>query len=903
VAAIEKALWQAVSPLLDELLDADEARRAERIEQIRRVDGAVADELVALLARQAAVETREFLEGSALDLTGTATLAGQTIGSYTLERALGVGGMASVWLARRSDGRFEGRAAVKFLNLALLARGAGRFRREGSVLARLTHPNIARLLDAGLVAGQPYLVLEYVDGEPIDRWCDVHVLDIKARLRLFLDVAAAVAHAHNNLILHRDLKPSNILVRQDGQVKLLDFGIAKLLEGEEQEAPATELTQLAGRAFTPEYAAPEQIQGGDATMASDVYALGVLLYVLLTGRHPTSQAQQPAHERLRAVLETEPVPVAQIARDLSPDAAAARASTPLRLAREVRGDLENIVAKAIKKEPAARYPTVAAFADDLRRYLDDEPVSARRDSVAYRFGKFVRRNRLVVAAGCTTLLTLLVGVVGTTWQAIEARRERDEALFQAESASARGNLVNLILGALGEAGRPLTQREILDRSVQLVEKQFGRNPQIAVGLLLPIAGQYFSLGDAEKDFDVMQRAGAIAAASRDPQLIADVACDTVNTEIRRGHPAEAKEQLKAGLQAMQRIARPRFASVIECLRAEADVAQADGDLERAVERMSEALHRLERAGGTGGNLYPMVMSHLAMLHSQRGDLAATFAMIKREQRHWERLGQTDTADYLGARRDEAAILMKWGEYRDAKAIIDDVESRWRNSSGGGPPPAWLDQSIGLLLLRLGDPDRARSRLADAADHARTQGYVGAAAAAEFGLAQVLVELGRFDEASRLLAAVETAVPPASGSYTRVTPATVRTSLLLAQGLATQAAQEIENELARIGAPTAQNSVALGAARRVAARAYAAAGDLPRSLQAAGDAVAVAEHVARDPARSADFGEALLLLAQAQRRAGDVVRSAATAQRAVACLASGLGENHRLTREARSMSGG
>jgi serine/threonine protein kinase len=217
MALIEKALWQAVSPLLDELLDADETRRTERLAQIRSADRALGDEIATLLARHAVVETRHFLEGSALDLVAEPTLAGRTIGSYTLERALGAGGMGSVWLARRSDGRFEGEAAVKFLNLALLGRGgAERFKREGDVLARLTHPNIARLLDAGVVDGQPYLVLEYVDGQPLDVWCDGHALDVKARLRIFLDVAAAVAHAHNNLILHRDLKPSNILVRRDG---------------------------------------------------------------------------------------------------------------------------------------------------------------------------------------------------------------------------------------------------------------------------------------------------------------------------------------------------------------------------------------------------------------------------------------------------------------------------------------------------------------------------------------------------------------------------------------------------------------------------------------------------------------------------------------------------------------
>jgi serine/threonine-protein kinase len=902
MVAITKTLWHAISPLLDELLDADELQRAARLDQIRKVDFALADEVAALLALEADFEAKQFLEGSALEPNRTATLTGRRIGGYTLERPLGAGGMGSVWLARRSDGRFEGHAAVKFLNLALLARGgAERFRREGSVLARLTHPNIGRLLDAGMSDGQPFLVLEYVDGEPIDHWCDAHKLDINARLHTFLHVLAAVEHAHNNLILHRDLKPSNILVRQDGQVKLLDFGIAKLLL--EGRAADTELTQFAGRAFTPEYAAPEQVQGAEATMASDVYSLGVLLYVLVTGHHPTSTAQQRADERLRAVLEVQPLSMSDAARDMSADLAAARASTSLRIAREVRGDLENIAAKALRKEPSARYATVAALADDLRRYLNNEPVSARRDSMAYRLGKFVRRHRFAVAAACTSLLALLAGVVGVAWQAVEAGRQRDEALFQAEIATAKGNLVNLILDAIGQAGRPLSQREILDRSVQLVDKQFAHNPRIAVGLLLPIAGEYFTLGDAEKDFAVMRRASEIAATSGDAQLIADIACNTVNTELRRGHAQQAKEQLKAGLQALQRVARPRLATSIECMRAEADVAHADGDLERAVERLSVALARLERDGQAGSNLYPMVISYLTVLHAERGDLPATFATIKREQRNAEQVGLVDSVAYLGARREEAVVLMKWGEYRDAQAILDDVDSRWRNSSGDVSPPPWLDQTIGMLQLRLGNLDQAHGRLTEAGEHARAQGDIGSAATADFGLAQVMVELGRFDETDRLLAAVEAVVPSSSGRYTRVTPATVRASALLAQGLTARAAQEIDGEVVRIGPATMKNAVALGAALRVAAHVYGAAGNPQRALHAADEAVAMAERVARDPARSADVGEALLLLARAQRDVGDAIHSETTAQRAATSLASGLGENHALTRAARSMSGG
>ena len=288
MAIIAKTHWRVVGPLLDDLLDADSSERVARLAEIRRTDPKLATDLEILLARETVIDREAFLEGSALPKE--ATLTGKVIGSYTVDRLLGQGGMGSVWLAHRSDGRFEGQAAVKFLNLALMGHGgAERFRREGQLLAKLVHPGIARLIDAGIVdGGQPYLMLEYIEGVPIDRYCDSNRLTIKKRLRLFLDVLAAIAHAHNNLILHRDLKPSNILVTRQGQVKLLDFGIGKLLAEQNTAAPATELTELGGRAFTPDCAAPEQVQGGDATTATDVYALGVLLYQLLSGRHPTA---------------------------------------------------------------------------------------------------------------------------------------------------------------------------------------------------------------------------------------------------------------------------------------------------------------------------------------------------------------------------------------------------------------------------------------------------------------------------------------------------------------------------------------------------------------------------------------------------------------------------------------
>jgi serine/threonine-protein kinase len=287
-APLDPTSWDALSALLDAALELDPAARAAWLAERRREQPEIAAQLEMLLERETRADAEGFLDPARQE-TGAALLTApdaQVLGPWRLERPLGHGGMGTVWLARRRDGRFEGTAAIKFLTFAVAgAEGEARFRREGNVLARLTHPNIARLLDAGVSpSGQPYLVLEHVDGAPLDAWCDARRLDVTARLALFQQVLAAVAHAHANLIVHRDIKPSNILVTQDGTVKLLDFGIAKLLEQAPEDETVTKEQHL-----TFDSAAPEQIRGESVSTATDIYALGILLYQLLTGRHPTNE--------------------------------------------------------------------------------------------------------------------------------------------------------------------------------------------------------------------------------------------------------------------------------------------------------------------------------------------------------------------------------------------------------------------------------------------------------------------------------------------------------------------------------------------------------------------------------------------------------------------------------------
>ena len=456
-SGIDPKRWSALSPLLDELLDLPPEGRADRLAVLRALDAAQADMLAQLMDQLTEIDREAFLEDPALSPppAGQAVddLAGRRVGAYTLDRELGRGGMGSVWLARRTDGRYEGEVAIKFLQGGLFRHGEeARFAREGSILARLAHPNIARLLDAGHlgVAGpgpaQPYLVLEYVAGEPIDRHCEQQGLELHARLRLFLDVLGAVAHAHNRLILHRDLKPSNILVTRGGEVKLLDFGIAKLLDGDEP-AGAGDVTQAAGRAFTPQYAAPEQLLGGDVTTATDVYALGVLLFRLLAGGHPTAgdATVTTPLQQMQALVETEPQRLSDAASRAGGPVAAKRAG-------ELKGDLDTIVARALKKAPAERYANAAALADDLQRYLDHRPITARPDGWRYRAAKFLRRNRMAVGAGSAAALALS-SAAGLAWH--EAR------VAQQQQAQAEG-LIEFMLGDMPPRLKSVGRLDALD---------------------------------------------------------------------------------------------------------------------------------------------------------------------------------------------------------------------------------------------------------------------------------------------------------------------------------------------------------------------------------------------------------------------------------------------------------
>jgi serine/threonine protein kinase len=616
---LDRGRWEAIDPLLDRALEISVHERGAWLDALRAEEPALAAELHALLALRADADRDRFLEF--VPVLPPASLAGQTIGAYTLEEPIGQGGMGAVWLARRSDGRFEGRAAVKLLNLSLVGQaGEERFRREGTILARFTHPHIARLIDAGVSrSGQPYLVLEHVAGEPIDRFCAAHELGIEERLRLFLSVLEAVAHAHANLIVHRDIKPSNVLVNDDGRVKLLDFGIAKLLQDETAGGEVTALTRDGGSALTLEYAAPEQVTGGAVTTATDVYSLGILLYVLLSGRHPAERALGSPADLLMAIVEAEPSRVSE--------------SAPQDRRRVLRGDLDTIVAKALKKNPDERYGAVSALADDLRRFLEKKPIAARRDSLRYRATKFVRRHSGGVAVTGVVAL-LLAGLVG--FYTARLARERDRARLQAEKATKVSELLtDLFTGAdpfTEHRDKEPTVHELLDAGAERVQKELAQQPELEVEMLAAIGKTYQRLGLHDRAEAVLRTGVAIGRRSFPGTERLAENLNNLGVLIRRkGALTAASPLLEEALAIRRKVLAPDDEKVAITL---VELGRVYGDLDRddlAEPLLREALAIRRRVLGTEDHNIAVSLGDLGFFRKASGpehpDVASTLFQL------------------------------------------------------------------------------------------------------------------------------------------------------------------------------------------------------------------------------------------------------------------------------------
>jgi serine/threonine protein kinase/tetratricopeptide (TPR) repeat protein len=459
--------WNEIKDKLDAVLELEPARRPAFLDQISSVDPELRQELESLIASHEKADT-DFLNRPPLQATssqpeptGRDPLIGRRLGTYQITEQIGSGGMGEVYRASRADDQYRKQVAIKLVRAGQDSDFViHRFKNERQILASLDHPNIARLLDGGTTEeGVPFLVMELIEGQPITEYCESRNLPIVERIRLFLAVCSAVQYAHQRLIVHRDIKPSNILVTLDGTPKLLDFGIAKILEPDSETGPA-EPTLTIFRALTPGYASPEQVKGEPITTASDVYSLGVVLYELLTGHHPYAAAGSTPHQIARAVCEVEPERPSTIVRrtesSQSQPGQPAQGTTrgiehdgsTEKLSKRLSGDLDNIVLMALRKEPERRYGSVDKLAEDLRRHLENLPVFARKDTTRYRMSKFVARHKAGVAAAAAVIVILVIGIVVTLREAQIAREQAQIARSQRARAEARFNDVRKLANSL-----------------------------------------------------------------------------------------------------------------------------------------------------------------------------------------------------------------------------------------------------------------------------------------------------------------------------------------------------------------------------------------------------------------------------------------------------------------------
>jgi eukaryotic-like serine/threonine-protein kinase len=900
MSRLDKDLWQAVSPLLDRALDLPVGERAGLLAQVARERPDLAAVLASLLDDHDRLLGSDFLK-AAPSHPAMPSLAGQTVGAYTLDIPLGMGGMGTVWRARRSDGRFEGYVAVKLLNLAVLERGGDeRFRREGTLLARLAHPNIARLLDAGLTAtGQPYLVLEYVEGSRIDDFADEHRLDVPHRLELFIQVAQAVAYAHARLIVHRDLKPSNILVGSDGQIKLLDFGIAKLLEPE-IAGSHEEITLAGGHALTPEYAAPEQMRGEMVTTATDVYALGVLLHRLLTGRHPTGSGCGTPVEYLRALLENEPVGAsdAVLASTEPPgdlaELAARRRSTPERLHRLYRGDIDNILATALKKQPAERYATVTAVAEDLRRCLTNEPVSVKPDAWSYRVNKFVRRHKVGVTASAAFAVLLVAATALSAYLAIEARRQRDDAQFQTRRAQASIEFMRNLVTQIGPT--PMTMKEVLDRGRAALEQQHGGDPAFVARMLLQLSGPYIELGDYATSADMVTRALTIATQIDDVGLLAEAHCGAGFDAVQKQDFATARMHLAEGMRQANRLRTPPTDDLVECAVGETALARAEGRSDDAIGYAAQAVELLENAGNTSSARYTSALDNLANAYMAASKYRESVVTQRKVTEVSKQIGHGRTIGVVVSLSNTANAERALGWWLEAERTDREAIEIARGLEASGRVPAYLSLNYGRSLIALGRPGEGSEWLRRTIEQTTTLPRF--THLARLTLASVFVDQGDAGAARVAFQQVKLDVGSAAPAGDRVAVTLVRAKLAFADDRLADARQLLDEGLQVEGYP-ARLSPAVHQLLEYASRLAIEAGEQEEAVELARSAIRACELNFGTDKPSANTGRAGLTLGLALLRSGRPEEARVELDRAETLVAQAAGVDHPWAREARA----
>jgi serine/threonine-protein kinase len=880
-----------MGPHLDEALELDTAAREVWLNELHARSPLLAAQIREYLQELAELEKRDFLGVTPATILMSTQLEGHTLGAYTLDRMLGQGGMGTVWLAHRSDGQFEGQAAVKLLHATFGRQPAEkRFAREASVLAKLHHPNIAQLRDAGVdEGGQPYLILEYVEGDRIDRYCERHALSVEQRIRLFRDVLSAVAHAHSNLIVHRDLKPSNILVTEEGTVKLLDFGVAALLS--EAATGATGSAAVVAPGLTPGYAAPEQLLNQPVTTATDVYALGLVLFVLLAGRHPAApQQMKTSSELVRFTLETQAPRLSEVVADS-------------RQARLLQGDLEAIVTKAIDREPLRRYRTAELFAQDLQHYLAVEPVAARPRSFGYQFGKFVRRNRGAVMSASVAILAIVVSGGFAVLQMIEANRQRSVAQDQAARAETTRDFLEFVLSDAGASGKPFTTAELLARAETTFRAQYGAADTVAaLEQLTELAVLNIDLGQHKKAQELLETVYRRAATLPHTDLRWMAACELARLHHYAGQMHEADVLFEKTIRDIRRQA-PDSLVLVECLQHESDLRLTEEDIPAGLARAHEAVELADQVyvGSPLRQVGPRIQ--LATAYRLAGDLGPADSLYRDILGSLRGLGRERTADAVNIYSSWAAVKSDAGDILGALQLIGSAIEVGRALRPGELPDQIVAVNYAKRLVVLNRPREAEPYLTGARETAAAEGDLDLQAIPLLSMISAKRAGGDLLAAQQALTEAQTFVtahfPPAH-------PA--QRSLLLETGMLRLA----DGSLTQAQAALLQASAEYSRSHSRVTNEVQAFGALAEVEIGLGDLQAAATHAAQTRALASKFaiagqpsywvGYGLLVQAKVDAALHRLPSSDDFAARAVSQLAPTVGKDHPLTRQAAALTG-
>ncbi|MFY2762620.1 protein kinase domain-containing protein [Arenimonas sp. MALMAid1274] len=678
--------WQAVAALFDRVHELPPPEREAALAASRE-DAAVRDQVRQMLS---ALESQpDFLEQPAAVSVapeapgGYCSLSpGERVGDFRIERLIGRGGMGEVYLAHRADADFEQHVALKLIRPEAVGQ-LSHFGNERRILAALEHPGIARLVDGGLAPdGRPFMAMEYVDGRDIMAWARERKLDLDARLQLFRQVCSAVDFAHRNLVVHRDLKPANILITDDGHAKLLDFGIARLVA--ESGTPAQ--TQVL---LTPDYAAPEQIEGGPITMATDVYALGLLLYELMVGASPWRLQGLPLPATLTRRLEAEPLPPSEAVQPDSPVAA-----------RRLHGDLDAIVLKAVRREPGARYQSASQLWADIARHLAREPVQARGDARGYRVRRFVSRHRVAVAVAAAVILPLVFGLVGVAWQAREAARERDQAMLEARRAEAVKNYLLLMFRTAGEnaGSESLTAKQVLDQSARRLADQYRDDPETRADLLETVGALYGFMNDYEGAAPLLREYLATPGIAQSPQW-AEILGQLSEMELRRGNTAEARRLLdQAQAYWNQDPGRHRVA-LLTSRQLQAQIEREESGMEVSLRTLQQSLAEHDAYFGRQHTSTANLLNSLGIAHQHNNDTEKADAAFRDAWAVHVALHQENSAGALLTLGNWATVAFRKNDLASAEDRLRRASTLRRELYGPSAALAAMQANLAKVMLR------------------------------------------------------------------------------------------------------------------------------------------------------------------------------------------------------------